>query len=59
MKTGFMMRLREHVAKRRHDNVLPWLKQHGEFFNHEMVEAQTQAILSEVSMQQAQVATKH
>ena len=42
-----------------HDNVLPWLKQHGEFFNHEMVEAQTQAILSEVSMQQAQVATKH
>ena len=42
-----------------HDNVLPWLKQHGEFFNHEMVEAQTQAILSEVGMQQAQVATKH
>lgn len=42
-----------------HDNVLPWLKQHGEFFNHEMVEAQTQAILSEVSMQQAQTATKH
>ena len=42
-----------------HDNVLPWLKQHGEFFNHEMVEVQTQAILSEVSMQQAQVATKH
>ena len=42
-----------------HDNVLPWLKQHGEFFNHEMVEVQTQAILSEVGMQQAQVATKH
>lgn len=30
------------------DNVLPWIKHHGEFFNHEKVTEQTQAILDEI-----------
>ena len=41
------------------ENVLPWLKQHGEFFNHEMVEAQTQAILAEVAAIQSAEEVKH
>lgn len=41
------------------ENVLPWLKQHGEFFNHEVVEAQTQAILAEVAANQSVGEDKH